>query len=169
MKKYILSLILMVFTLVAVVAETKIAVTQSIRYGNGDFAPLDTPEISLKKVFNDGGKVFFKYDFEITDRDSGDADDIYIAISFPEEYRYFIKNKSLRVTTVSGATDVIADVIEQYDKPLIKREQYKKQLNELKDSIERVPRLATWYVNPAMQTWSRYKYKYSFFGFLLKM
>ena len=113
MKRFFL-LLLVLFMAISVFAETKISVTQSIRYGNGNFAEMDSPQISLDKAMKEGGKVFFRYDFEILSRGILDSDSVYIFLKFPSEYDFFNYLPYLKVLTLSGVTDVIQDLLVQW-------------------------------------------------------
>ena len=106
MKKHIIIFFLIVFCTITAVAETNISVTQSIRYGNGSYAPLDTPQFSISKALKEGGKVHLRYDFEITNKSFFDPDDIYIFLKFPGEYRIIMDENVLKVTALAGAKDM---------------------------------------------------------------
>ncbi len=87
MKRFIL-LLLFAFMAVATFAETKVSVTQSIRYGNGAFSTMDSPQISLDKALKEGGKVFLRYDFEVVKTDIllpfQSPNNIIICVKFPK-------------------------------------------------------------------------------------
>ena len=155
MKKYILSLILMVFTLVAVFAETKVAVKQQIMYMNGDKAMLDTAVIDSQRVKEQGGKVILRYDFEITDQGL-DETNLYIFLRFPDKYSYFAK-KCLKVTALSGAADLRHDVQNNWKNT--------KYYSEIGKSIGRLPEAKYWVLRKrSVETDSngtkKYKYDY---------
>ena len=164
MKRFIL-LLLITFMAVSVFAETKVSVTQSIRYGNGQFAPMDTPQISLQKALNDGGKVFLRYDFEITSKGFLDCDYVYICLRFPADYLTYTFEEYLRVTTLSGATDITLDLLSEW--------RYEEQYEELKSSVGRLPSAKQWYIGQKTKVKNTDSYNYEvkeyFLGIPLKM
>ena len=117
-------------------AETKINVTQSIRYGNGSFATMDTPQISREKARKEGGKVYLRYDFEVK---KGFMDvaysDIYIAIRFPTDSSENADESRIKVTALSGAKDARMDVLDD-----LKEDGFNYEvLEQLERSIGRFP------------------------------
>ena len=152
MKKHILTIVFAIFCAVAVFAETKITVTQSIRYGNGQFAVMDSPQVSIEKAHKEGGKVFFRYDFEITDKGFFDANTLYIFLRFPSDYMYFTVY-SLKVTALSGAADLRHDV----QKTFYGSNYY----SEIGNSIERLPKANHWILRQRNLEKESKEYKYA--------
>ncbi|MBR4629639.1 MAG: hypothetical protein IKO57_04260 [Treponema sp.] len=171
MKKYILFLLFMVFALVATFAETKVSVTQSIRYGNGAFAVIDSPQISLNKALKEGGKVFFRYDFEIMSKGILDSDTVYIFLKFPWTEQYHVYNWTgfLKILTLSGANEASQELLKVYKNNW---DQYKyknyEEYNTLKKSIGNRPEQYFWNIahfifNKKNKTYS-YEYEETFLG-----
>ena len=136
MKKHIIILFLIVFCTITAVAETNISVTQSIRYGNGTYAPLDTPQFSISKALKEGGKIQLRYDFEITNKSFFDPDDIYIFLKLPGGYRIIREEDVLKVTALHGAEDIALKITE-----LSKHLDY---YSELKEMVGRNPKIKNW-------------------------
>jgi hypothetical protein len=132
-------------------AETKISVTQSIRYGDGPYAELITPVISREKIHKAGGKVYLKYDFEVTAASFWDPDYIFICIRVPHEYISFEWESWMKVTALSGATDVRLEVLKAWNGT----EYY----SGLRDSIGRLPKVNSWSIQQRYKENGSYKYE----------
>lgn len=143
-----------------VFAETKIAVTQSIRYGNGAFAQMDTPQISLEKAKKEGGKVFLRYDFEVVKADTflpfQNSNNIIICIKFPSEYDLFNYEDLIKVTSLSGATDLMQDLLDSYSGT--------NYYTGIQNAIGRLPKAFVWRIDDNYDS-----KKDDFIGILLKM
>lgn len=152
MKKHIVfAFVLAAFCMAGTFAETKINVTQSIRYGNGNFVPLNTPQISRKSARKEGGKVYLKYDFEVTAASFWDPDYIFICIRVPHEYISFEWESWMKVTALSGATDVRLEVLKAWNGT----ENYP----GLRDSIGRLPKVNSWSIQERYTENGSYKYE----------
>ncbi|MBQ3778080.1 MAG: hypothetical protein II835_08395 [Fibrobacter sp.] len=143
-------------------AEVRINVTQSIRYGNGSFSTMDTPQISREKALKEGGKVYLRYDFEVNrPRGFWDAgtDDVYIAIRLLHGISDAPKHV-FEITALSGAKDARLDVLnscKEYD-----------FYSALNNSIGRFPEANTfWFIN--LEKGSSSELIDDFEGILLKM
>lgn len=151
MKKHIITMVFMVLCMATTFAETKISVIQKIRYGNGNFAEFETPQISLEKARKEGGKVFLRYDFEVTGKGFLDCDSIYAFLKFPDSYRTFQNEFVLKVTALSGATDVALDVLEGFKGD----EDY----SALRNSIGRLPNAKYWIIRQKIKEKKTNSYK----------
>lgn len=158
MKKHILTIAFAIFCAVAVFAEIKIAVKQHVRYGNGEFATLDTPQISLTKALNEGGKVFFKYDFEITDKGFLESSYIIISVKFPSNDDYIFP--WAKITALSGATDLSLGVLNAF------KDGENKQW--IQSKIERLPKNRSWNIYEVDENNNK-SYKTYFWGIPLKL
>ena len=149
MKKHILFLIFMVFGFVVAFAETKVSLTQSIRYGNGAFSTMDSPQISLDKALKEGGKVFLRYDFEVLKTDIllpfQSPNNIIICVKFPKcNYKndnwnwesVFFGEKYLKVTSLFGADDLMNVVLYAFSGT--------DYYSELQKYIGRLPKSGDW-------------------------
>ena len=153
MKKHIVfAFVLAAFCMAGTFAETKINVTQSIRYGEGLYAPLTTPVISWEKIRNSGGKVYLKYDFEVTAASFWDPDYIFICIRVPrDKYNSFTSEAWMKVTALSGATDVRLEVLKRWNGT----EYYP----GLRESIGRLPKANSWSIQKRYKENDSYKYE----------
>lgn len=97
MKKMIIFALLAIVSVGGAFAETrKITVEQSIRYSDGTFAPLLTPQISkAKAIKSNKGKVVLRYDFSV--EQSSSRNDIATFIYLPMEVPFY-------PTAIEGAT-----------------------------------------------------------------
>ena len=123
-------------------------------------------ELKWPLINKQGGKVFLRYDFEITSRGFLDCDTVYILFRFPDEYyRVYTDEDFLRVTTISGATDVALDVLEEW--------KYYDNYKALQNSVGRLPKARFWVVEQQTFVKASKSYRYDvveeFVGIPLRM
>lgn len=83
MKKFFVLLLLAVVSVTSVFADAnKTTVKQFVRYSNGPYAELNTPQISIEKALEtNNGLIHVRYDFTVND--SSPYYDVCFAIMFP--------------------------------------------------------------------------------------
>ena len=139
MKKFFIIVFIAAFCIEMATAETNISVTQSIRYGNGPFAPMDSPQFSISKALDAGGKLHLRYDFEITNKGFLEPDFLYIFLKLPGDYVLIQHEDYFKVTALHGADDLSLRVTE-----LFKHLDY---YSELRKTVGRNPRVKNWYIS----------------------
>lgn len=156
MKKTLILFFLTAFCTISAFSAPRITIHQSYRYEGGKYADLDTPVIQMEKVKRAGGKVYFKYDFEITETDKpsfwqNPPGDIVILIKFPTydcgngySNSIFWGEDFLKVTSLSGARDLTKDILNAASGT----ESY----SIIQKSIGRLPKGFFWYICDRTQT-----------------